>query len=207
MTRIKICGITRTEDALAVVEAGADALGFIFAKSPRRIELSQAVRIAEKLPPLVSLVGVFLNQGAQEIQKVIASCPLTALQFHGQESPEFCRSFGSIKTIKAIRVKNKTSLVDLARYEVDAYLLDTYVKGQPGGTGKIFNWDLAADVSSKYRIILSGGLSSDNVAEAIRRVRPFGVDVGSGVESLPGKKDHQKIRRFIRQVRSLEQAD
>lgn len=207
MTRIKICGITQVEDALAAVEAGADALGFIFSESPRRIGLSRAVKIAEKLPPLVSLVGVFLNQPLQEIQEAIASCPLTALQFHGQESPEFCRSFGAIKTIKVIRVKDQTSLADISQYEVDAYLLDTYVKGQPGGTGKTFNWGLAADISSKYRIILSGGLSPDNVVEAIKRVRPFGVDVGSGVESSPGKKDHQKIRRFIHQVRVFNQGD
>ncbi|MCD5401734.1 phosphoribosylanthranilate isomerase [candidate division NPL-UPA2 bacterium] len=202
MTRVKICGLTNLEDALAAAELGADALGFVFAESPRRISLERAAEIVRSLPPFLTCVGLFVDELPEMVREAIKECRLNALQFHGTESPDYCRQF-MIKTIKAFRLRNENSLETIPHYRVDAYLLDTYVEGIPGGTGESFNWDLALRARELGRpIILAGGLKPDNVAEAIGRVKPYGVDVSTGVEAEPGKKDYKKMKEFIKIVRS-----
>lgn len=199
MTRVKICGITSLEDALTAVEAGADALGFVFFKeSPRHIFPEQASRIIEQLPPFVQLVGLFVNEQAATVNEVVDLCRLDLVQLHGDESDEFCQQIRR-RVLKAFRVRSLTCLDPIRDYPVAGYLLDTFSPSFYGGTGLSFNWEIAAEAVKRHqRIILAGGLTPDNVAEAIRQVRPYGVDVSSGVESAPGKKDHQKVREFIR---------
>lgn len=198
MVRVKICGITRVEDALAAIDAGADALGFMFyEKSPRVLNVKQAAAILRELPPLVAKVGVFVNPSDEAVRRAIDETGIDTLQFHGEEPPEFCRRFG-LKTIKAFRVRDAESLVATREYANEAWLLDSFVAGQHGGTGAQFNWDLAAEAASRHqRVILAGGLSPANAAEAVRKVRPFALDVSSGVESAPGRKDAAKVRDFI----------
>ncbi len=195
---VKICGITSVEDALAAAEAGADAVGLMFyEKSPRFVALETAAAIVRALPPHVARVGVFVNASEAAVGEAIAACGLTILQFHGEETPEYCRSF-PVMTMKAFRVKDAKSLDLLPEYATDAWLLDAYAAGALGGTGERFNWDLAVASQKLGRpIFLAGGLTPENVAEAVRQVRPFGVDVSSGVESAPGKKDAAKVRAFI----------
>jgi phosphoribosylanthranilate isomerase len=203
-TKIKICGITNPADAQLAVELGADALGFIFyPKSPRHINVPAAADICNALPPFVARVGVFVNELEYEIEKALAECLLTALQFHGDEPPGFCQKFAA-KSIKAIRVRDEESLRAAAEYDVDALLLDTYTDNARGGTGKTFDWSLALKAKETLAppIILSGGLTTVNVQEAIRKVRPYAVDVSSGVEREPGKKDPEKLRRFIELCKS-----
>ena len=197
-TKIKICGITNLEDAHLAVELGADALGFIFyRKSPRRIGVREAANICNALPPFVARVGVFVDELEYEIEKALNECLLTALQFHGDEPPGFCQKFPA-KSIKAIRVREQASLALASEYDVDALLLDTYTDSEQGGTGKTFDWALAIQAKEiGPPIILSGGLSPDNVQQAVRTVRPYAVDVASGVEREPGKKDAEKLRRFF----------
>ncbi len=203
MTRVKICGITNLKDAQAAVEGGADALGFVFAESPRQINPEVAVGIIRSLPPFLTCVGLFVDELPQVVKEIIKECRLDALQFHGGEPPGYCRQF-MIKTIKAFRLRNEDSLEIISHYQVDAYLLDTYREGIPGGTGQSFDWDLALRAKEFSRpIILAGGLRPDNVAEAIGRVRPYGVDVSTGVEAKPGKKDHKKMKEFIEIARSV----
>lgn len=200
--RIKICGLTNLEDARKAVGLGADALGFVFAESPRRISPESAAGIVRSLPPILTCVGLFVDESPPAVRRVIKECRLDALQFHGNESPDYCRQF-SLKIIKAFRIKNGNSLKAIPHYQVDAYLLDTYVEGTSGGTGESFNWDLALRAKEFSRpIILAGGLGPDNVAEAIRRVRPYGIDVSTGIEAEPGKKDHKKMKEFMKIVRS-----
>lgn len=205
--RVKICGITSVDDALAAVEAGADALGFMFyAPSPRAVRSGVVTEIISELPPFVGKVGVFVNPSEEEVLHAIATCGLDAVQFHGHEAPEFCARFG-VKVIKAFRVQDAESLKALPGYPVDAWLLDSYVPGQFGGTGSQFNWDLALEARKLgCPVILAGGLTPDNAAEAARRVQPFALDVSSGVESAPGRKDHAKVRAFIRAVKSAAAA-
>jgi len=203
-TKIKICGITNLPDAQLAVELGADALGFIFyPKSPRYIKVTAAADICSVLPPFVAKVGVFVDELEYEIEKALAECLLTALQFHGDEPPGFCQKFAA-KSIKAIRMRDEDSLRAAAEYDVDALLLDTYTDDSRGGTGKTFDWSLAVKAKETLAppIILSGGLTSVNVQEAIRKVRPYAVDVSSGVEREPGKKDPEKLRRFIELCKS-----
>jgi len=201
--QIKICGITNLDDARLAVDLGADMLGFIFyAKSQRSITREAAAAICQTLPASVGRVGVFVNEAEPVIREILAACKLTAIQFHGDEPAKFCRRFPVLK-IKAIRVRNADSLRMAAEYDVDALLLDTYTDTQHGGTGKTFDWSLAVQAKSLGRpIILSGGLTPDNVREAIRVVQPFAVDVASGVEREPGKKDPEKLRRFIEACKS-----
>jgi phosphoribosylanthranilate isomerase len=201
--KVKICGLTRVEDALAAVEAGADALGFMFyAPSPRCVTQQTAARIIDELPPFVAKVGVFVNPAVEEVRQAIADCGLDTLQFHGEESPEFCRQFG-LKVLKAFRVQGPETLKVLPEYSAMAWLLDSFVPGTRGGTGNPFNWDIAAQaVNLGGRVILAGGLTPENVAEAVRRVSPYGLDVSSGVEFAPGKKDAAKIRAFIAAAKS-----
>jgi phosphoribosylanthranilate isomerase len=203
--RIKICGITNVKDAVAAVEAGADALGFIFYdQSPRWIQPGDAAKIIRELPPLVAKVGVFVNPPEETVRQTIRESGIDTLQFHGDESPEFCRRF-ALKVIKAFRVRDEQSLHQMPEYKQEAWLLDTYVAGKLGGSGEQFNWELACQaVKLSQQVILAGGLTPQNVALAVRQVRPFAVDVSSGVEVAPGQKDHRKIQEFITIVRSVE---
>ncbi len=204
--KVKICGITSVADALAAVEAGADALGFMFYEpSPRNLSFAAAEEIIRQLPPFVAKVGVFVDAGDEFIRQAIAECGLDTVQLHGSEPPEFCRKF-AVKVVKAFRIQNLASLQALPAYDNSAWLLDSFVPGQPGGTGARFNWDLALEAKKLGRpIILAGGLTPENVADAVRRVQPFAVDVSSGVESAPGRKDAAKLRAFIQAVRSVNQ--
>ena len=186
--RVKVCGITSIEDAVMAVEAGADALGLMFyERSPRKISIETASAIKNALPPFVVKVGVFAD-ATENVIRTAALSGLNALQFHGNETPEFVKRFSPTTTIKAFRIQNAASLAQLVAYNTSAWLLDSYTPAQLGGTGTTFNWDLALQARKLGRpIILAGGLTPENVAEAVRKVRPYGVDVSSGVESAPGK--------------------
>ena len=205
-TKVKICGITRLPDALAAVEAGADALGFMFFEGSKRyITSAAAAQIIRALPPFVAKVGVFVNARAETVRAIIAECGLDTLQFHGEETPEFCRQFAPLKVVKAFRIQNAESLKPLPDYAVDAWLLDSHVPGLRGGTGEKFNWDLACQARELGRpVILAGGLTPENIADALQQVWPFGVDVSSGVESAPGLKDAGLVRRFVEIVREAK---
>lgn len=200
-TRVKICGITRRRDALDAIAAGADALGFVFyPPSPRHVSVEQAGEIITALPPFVTTVALFVDADAETIAEVVDGTRIDLLQFHGEESPEQCARHGR-RWIKAVRMKSGTDLHRLARrYSgAAALLLDAYRPGVPGGTGATFDWEhIPADLGSS--IILAGGLTPDNVTDAIRRVRPYAVDVSGGVEAGRGLKDRDKIQRFIRGV-------
>jgi len=198
-TRVKICGITRLEDALAAARAGADALGFVFyPPSPRNIEPEQAARIIAALPPFVTTVALFVNADAETIAEVVSLARVDLLQFHGNECPDYCARQGR-PWIKAIRMKEGVDLeAEAERYSAaSALLLDAYRPGVPGGTGEAFDWE-RIPVPLRERIVLAGGLTPENVAEAVRQVRPWAVDVSGGVEAAPGIKDAGKIERFIR---------
>jgi phosphoribosylanthranilate isomerase len=201
---VKICGITSPEDALAAAEAGADAIGLMFYdKSPRNISPSRAAEIARSLPPFVIKVGVFVDPTVDMVSRAIGECGLNIAQFHGNESPEFCMLF-PVMTIKAFRIKDSQSLDALPDYNTNAYLLDAFVEDKHGGTGAKFNWNLAIEAQKYGRpIFLAGGLNEGNVADAVQQVRPYAVDVSSGVESAPGIKDHQKVRDFIKSAKSV----
>jgi phosphoribosylanthranilate isomerase len=202
-TRIKICGITNAADAQTAVEAGADALGFIFyGKSPRYVPVEQVAEISRHIPPFVMRVGVFVDADEDFIGRAIAEGNLSLLQFHGDEPPEFCTQFG-LMSMKAFRIKDAESLKTIPDYQTDAYLLDAYSSTTLGGTGEKFNWDLAVEAQKFGKpVFLAGGLTPENVADAVRKVQPFGVDVSSGVEFSPGKKDAAKVKAFISAVRS-----
>ncbi|NVM22118.1 MAG: phosphoribosylanthranilate isomerase [Desulfobacterales bacterium] len=201
--RIKICGITREADAQLAAGLGADAVGFVLAESPRRIEPEAVRKISMSLPPFVTTVGVFVDADIESVRRIAAFCKLDWVQLHGNESPDYCRAL-DLKLVKAIRVKDRQSIEAAAAYKdcVKGILLDTLVKGRHGGTGKSFDWDLAKEAKKYGPVILSGGLGPENVKEAIRTVKPYGVDVSSGVESSPGIKDHERMRSFVEQIRS-----
>ena len=204
MLRIKICGITNIEDAVAAIECGADALGFVFyAKSPRAVTVDAAKTIIASLPPLISTVGVFVNETRDKVEHTASLAGLDIIQLHGAEPPEFCSL--SKKVVKAIRVKELSDLDLLNKYKgVSAFLLDTYSPHEIGGTGQVFNWEIAVEARKFSRIILAGGLNPDNIEEAIQIVQPYGVDVSSGVEGKQkGKKDHKKLRLFIEKARKV----
>ena len=205
MVKVKVCGITNLEDALAALELGADALGFVFAPSPRQIEISEAGGILAQLPPFVTTVGLFVNEARSRVRETLKRCHLNAVQFHGDELPQDCKEFApGIKVIKAFRIKGEESLKQIGQYSVSAYLLDAWVEDKAGGTGKTFDWNLAAAAKDfGLPIILSGGLSPDNVARAIALVDPYAVDVSSGVESAPGKKDYKLMKEFIRRAKGI----
>ena len=203
MTRVKICGITNLEDALMAVEAGADALGFVFFQgSSRFITPENAAAITCHLPPFVQTVGLFVNEESATVNSVADNCALDIVQLHGEESPDYCRAVRR-RIIKAFRVKDTSSLDTMADYHVAGCLLDAWSAAAHGGTGTTFNWDIAAHAAASRPIILAGGLTPANVAEAVVTVRPYAVDVSSGVETAPGKKDAALVRRFIRATRSL----
>jgi phosphoribosylanthranilate isomerase len=201
MVRVKICGITNLEDALMAVEAGADALGFVFFQgSPRFISPEQAAAIIRRLPPFVQMVGLFVNEELTTVNMVADQCGLDLVQLHGEESPEYCTAVKR-RVIKAFRVKDASTLDDIVNYRVAACLLDAWSPAAHGGTGTTFNWEIAARAATLHTVILAGGLTPENVDGAIVAVRPYAVDVSSGVESAPGKKDDGLVRRFIRSCR------
>ena len=194
--RIKVCGITTLDDALAAVDAGADALGFNFYRHSRRyVPPERAAYIVAHLPASVCTVGVFVDEPAAHVAAIVAQVGVTALQFHGDEAPEFCRVWKQ-KVIKAIRVSDGSAPRQAAAYDVDFILADAYVEGLLGGTGARVD-PVLLEGFDRSRLILAGGLTPDNVAEAVRTVRPFGVDVASGIERAPGQKDTELLRRFI----------
>jgi len=205
MVKVKICGITNLKDAIAARKAGAHAVGFVFyKKSPRYITPEEASRISKSLPRRILKVGVFVNAREKSIKQIAKFCNLDMLQFHGDESSEFCRRFKGIKIIKAFRIKNNFDLVRILKYETFACLFDTFVKSSPGGTGKSFNWKILSRMRGiKQIIFLSGGLTAQNVGMAIEIVRPDWVDVSSSVEIKPGKKDKKKVIKFIQKVEGL----
>lgn len=201
--KVKICGITNREDAIGAMEAGADALGFVFySKSARYIAPKAAAEIIASLPPFISNVGLFVNASGQEVRQIIERTGIDTLQFHGEESAEDCAPFLR-QCIKAFRIADAESLQQLPAFHTRGWLLDSFVPGEQGGTGVIFNWALAKQAVSLNRpVILAGGLTPENVQEAIRQVRPYAVDVSSGVESSQGKKDLNKVRAFIQHAKS-----
>ncbi len=199
--RVKICGITNVEDAQAAVTLGADALGFVFAKSPRQVTKEQARDVIHGLPPFVSPVGVFVDESADTIKEICAFCGIWTVQLHGNEPPALLHDLPGYKIIKAFRIKEEDDIKPLAQYRPHAFLLDSYVKGVMGGTGVPFKWEIAAQAHKYGAIILSGGLTPENVSEAIRVVRPYAVDVSSGVESSPGRKDRATMKQFIYQAK------
>ncbi len=202
MTKIKICGITNLEDAMQAVEAGADALGFVFyARSPRYVTPAQVQKIVSELPPFVTKVGLFVNEPAQRIARSMAEARLDVVQLHGDERPVDCL-LEPLPVIKALRVKDAASLAGAGQYQVSALLLDAWCDEHYGGTGKSFDWNLAKQLTGRRPLILAGGLKPENVSDAVRLVKPYAVDVSSGVEATPGKKDHSKVAEFICRVRN-----
>jgi len=200
--RVKICGITNPDDAQAAVDSGADALGFVFfEQSPRCITHDKASSIIRRLPSFITTVGVFVDEKPEQIEKIASWTGIDVIQLHGEEPPDMC--YYSKRVIKAIRVKSLESLDPLFHYRdrVSAFLLDTFTPDAFGGTGQIFNWDIAIEAKQFGRIVLAGGLTPDNVADAVTRVRPYAVDVSSGVESAKGKKDHRKMKLFIERAK------
>lgn len=204
MVRIKVCGITNLDDALLAAHLGADALGFIFyPKSPRYLAPEAAREIIAQLPPFVMSVGVFVDEEAAVVRDLAARVGLDWIQVHGQESPEYCRSLGR-RVLKGLRIKDAESLAELRPFQgaVQVFLLDTFKKGQVGGTGESFDWELAREAKKYGQIVLAGGLTAENVARAIKIAQPQAVDTASGTETAPGRKDPEKLRSFFSAVRS-----
>ena len=201
--KVKVCGTTSLKDALFAVESGADALGFVFyKKSPRCISQKEVKDIVVQLPPFVETVGVFVNEASDKVNRIAEQCRLTAVQLHGDESPAFCRRIKR-RVIKVFRVLDADSFKGISNYDVSGFLLDSYNDESRGGTGKVFDWNLALRAKKQGPIILAGGLNPYNVYTAIHRVKPYGVDVCSGVEKSPGVKDFIKIDEFIKSVRKF----
>ncbi len=204
-TRVKICGITRVCDGLAAAGAGADALGFVFfEKSPRYVSIDKAAEICSKIPPFVTKVGLFVDANEDMVRRVIDHVHIDLLQFHGDESPEFCQNF-NLPYIKAIRAKNRESILEAIEAHSAALgiLIDSYVPGLAGGTGSTFDWSLVPP-EHRSKIILAGGLDTENIAVAITSIRPYAVDISGGVEVRKGIKDSEKIYKFMKEVASAD---
>lgn len=203
--KVKICGITNAEDALAAADLGASAVGFIFYEgSPRCVQRDVVRAIAKKIPPFVTRVGVFVDEDAEVIRRTVAYCRLDTVQLHGSEPYDFAKRL-DCRAIKAVRPRSHSELQEIPKYHVSAVLMDTYHKDMAGGTGQTFDWSWAEEANAFGRpIILSGGLNPENVAEAVARVHPYAVDVSSGVESSVGKKDMAKMKAFIEAARGAE---
>ncbi|MGM0370308.1 MAG: phosphoribosylanthranilate isomerase [Bacillota bacterium] len=199
--QVKVCGLTNLEDAQAAVEYGADLIGFIFAASPRQVTLKEAREIIDDLKGNAAKVGVFVDRNLSKVQQIAADCNLDYIQLHGSESPWYCQQLDK-PVLKAFSIKDRESLEQLKKYDVDKYLLDTYHPDKLGGTGETFNWDLAVEAKELGPIFLAGGLNPDNVARAVEKVNPAGVDVSSGVELRPGKKNYRKVKQFIQQAKN-----
>jgi len=205
VTQVKICGITNEEDALCAVHCGAAALGFIFyPPSPRYIKPVDARKIINGLPKEIVKVGVFVNEKVAEIKRVMEYCGLDMIQLHGDELPEFCREFPADRIIKAVELKNEDDLNHALDYDVAVLLVDNRHAGLYGGTGKKANWKLACRIKHKKPLILSGGLNEENIAEALQTIAPAALDINSGVESEPGKKDHAKLARIFDIIRHAD---
>ena len=199
--RVKICGVRTLEEAEAAVAAGADALGFNFwPKSPRYVSPDEAARIVAALPAFVTSIGVFVNEELDRVREIVSRVGLDAVQLHGEETPRYCLGVNNTRVIKAFRVGEDFDLDAILDYPVSAILLDAKVEGQYGGTGRRISWELAKEASRRATVILAGGITIDNVADAINSVRPFAVDACSGVESEPGRKDLIKLREFMKEV-------
>lgn len=198
MVKIKICGITELDDALHAVDCGADALGFVFyERSPRAIPPDKAQAIIAKLPPFVTVVGLFVNEDSRIVREVADHCHLDVIQYHGDETPETVRK-APRRSIRALRIREDATLENLGAYPASGLLIDAWVAGAFGGTGVLSNWEIAAEIAKKRSLVLAGGLTPENVAAAIQAVCPYGVDVSSGVENAPGRKDKKKVAAFIR---------
>lgn len=207
-TRVKICGVTRKQDVVAAAKAGADAIGFVFYEpSPRYVTSEVARELVSALPPFVSATGLFVNPDAEYVNTVLSQVPLDLLQFHGDESPEFCESFG-VRWIKAVRVRASSDIENAFRDYGNAsgLLVDAWDPDKYGGTGQAFNWSLIPE-ARPLPLILAGGLASDNVSRAVAEVRPWAVDVSGGVESSKGIKDDEKITDFINEVHRVDETD
>lgn len=203
--KVKICGITNPEDAQVAIEAGADALGFVFhRRSPRSVDIQTAKAIVAGMPPFVLPVGVFVNEPVKVVRDVMDECGLACAQLHGDETASYCDALAR-PVLRAIRIQSRGDLLALAEYKgranVRGFLVDAFSDQAYGGTGQLVDWALAAEAAKAAHILLAGGLTPDNVQEAIRQVRPYGVDVSSGVERSPGSKDHDKVRAFLRAAR------
>jgi phosphoribosylanthranilate isomerase len=200
MVKIKICGITERDDALHAVDCGVDALGFVFyERSPRAVTRNRAQAIIAELPPFVTVVGLFVNEDPGTVREIADDCGLDVIQYHGEESPEMVR-LAPRRSIRALRVRESETLDVIDRYPASGLLLDAWVAGAFGGTGVLCNWEIAAEIAKKRPVVLAGGLTPENVAAAIQTVHPYGVDVSSGVEETPGRKDRKKVAAFIRAV-------
>jgi phosphoribosylanthranilate isomerase len=210
-TRIKVCGITNIEDAKTAIRAGADALGFIFVESsPRYVSPEKAKEIVAQLPPFIHFVGVFVDSDPIEVEEIIDYCGLSYVQLHGREDAEYCSKLSHLATpcriIKAFRVGPGTLAQDFKPYEdcVKGFLLDTFVEGQEGGTGKSFDWSMIELLSLQLPVILAGGLTPENAADAVRAVRPFAIDINSGVEDEPGRKNYEKLQSLVKRVAAAD---
>ncbi|MBU4306098.1 MAG: phosphoribosylanthranilate isomerase [Candidatus Omnitrophica bacterium] len=203
MTKVKICGITNLQDARLAVKFGADALGFVFARSPRCVSPAKAAAIIQQLPVFVKCVGVFVNSDKKSVLDILKKCRLDILQFHGDESDNYCAFFQKYcKIIKAFRIKDENSLKSVSLYEhVDAYLFDTYEKGRYGGTGKAFSYNALKKFKSDKPVIIAGGISPENVEEVLRQTKPYALDVSSGIEVTPGKKNARRMHSVIEKVK------
>ncbi len=201
MTKVKICGIKNLNDAIFAVDYGADAIGFVFAKSIRKISKEKARAIVRKLPPFVTTVGLFVNETAEDMEATCRFCGLDAIQLHGNEPPDIINKLKDFKIIKAFRIQNEKDITQIKKYKPNAILLDGYSENQMGGTGISFDWKIAKKLKISIPVIVAGGLTHLNVAQAIKIVKPYGVDVSSGVETKPGQKDKRLIRKFIDAVR------
>jgi phosphoribosylanthranilate isomerase len=205
MAKVKICGVKTVRDALWAARCGADALGFNFVPgTPRCCDPERVRPIVMELPPFVSAVGVFANARPDRVREIAEQCGLDYVQLHGRESAAECSHLSDLHVIKAFRVRTEKDLRQLQRYNVEAFLLDAYVKGKLGGTGQSFRWEIAQGARRWGQVILAGGLTPDNVAEAIREARPYAVDVASGVEEEPGRKDKEMVKNFIRSAKSVD---
>lgn len=194
--------MTREADVRYAATLGVDAVGFVFAESPRKVSPELVCRLSRSIPPFVSMVGVFVDAEPDQIRRIASACRLDWIQLHGKETPTYCANLG-LHVLKAIRVEDRNSIHAMEPYKdsVRGFVLDTYVKGQKGGTGKTFDWALAQEAKIYGPVIVAGGLTPDDVQDAVRQVKPYGVDVSSGVESAPGIKDHDKMRRFVERAR------
>ena len=198
MVRVKICGVTRVKDALVAARGGADAIGLVFAMSPRQISPEAAREIISETPPFLTPVGLFVNESSERIKELAASCGFRTVQLHGDEPPEYLAELHGLKIIKAFRIHTRDDLQALGSYKADAYLLDAFAPERRGGTGKTFDWKIGLEAKKFGPIILAGGLTPENVAQAVKLVEPYGVDVSSGVEAAPGEKDATLVEEFIR---------
>ncbi len=203
---VKICGITNFEDAVNSVEAGADMLGFVFyEKSKRYIDPEEAAYIVREVSSFALCVGVFVNEDVGKIKRIVDQTMIDIVQLSGDESPEVCQMLkGFVPVMKSFKVKDEFAEEVLKNYDVDFVHLDSYSDGEYGGTGKVFNWDGVAGLSERYKIVLSGGLTPENVRDAILKVKPYGVDVSTGVEEYPGKKSFEKVESFIENAKSVK---